>query len=199
MDKFEHIRIALQSRDDELLTKLLNQRCVQLRAIGMAKETKLDFGGIKYKRGQDLFKTAERIFLKLNLCSGGGKLEQWVWELNEVNLGIRFPTAVKARAAVSVDIQDADTDTIKLMLERLGACPGLLGLAWGPPFGAPGGPLWGPLGAPFGAPLGPLWGPLGAPFGAPWGPLWGPPGGPFWGGHGGPPGRLQFSQHHVSF
>ena len=118
MDKFEHIRIALQSRDDELLTKLLNQRCVQLRAIGMAKETKLDFGGIKYKRGQDLFKTAERIFLKLNLCSGGGELEQWVWELNEVNLGIRFPTAVKARAAVSVDIHDVDTDTIKLMLEQ---------------------------------------------------------------------------------
>ena len=52
MDKFEHIRIALQSRDNELLTKLLNQRCVQLRAIGMAKETKLDFGGIKSARSQ---------------------------------------------------------------------------------------------------------------------------------------------------
>ena len=40
-DKFALIRAALESRDDEQLTKQLNQRCLQLRAIGMAKETKL--------------------------------------------------------------------------------------------------------------------------------------------------------------
>ena len=118
-DKFAKIRAALESRDDEQLTRLLNQRCVQLRAIGMAKETKLDFDGMpKYKRGHDLFRYTDKIFLKLSLCSGGGELEQWVWELNELNLGIKFPVAVKARTHILTDLSEADSDTIKMILEQ---------------------------------------------------------------------------------
>ena len=41
-----------------------------------------------------------------------------MWELNEVNLDIRFPAAVKAHASVTVDLSDANTETIKLMLEQ---------------------------------------------------------------------------------
>jgi hypothetical protein len=49
--KLAAIKTALETRNGETLTRLLNQRCVQLRAIGMAKEGKLDFHGLpKYKR-----------------------------------------------------------------------------------------------------------------------------------------------------
>ena len=93
-DKFALIRAALESRDDEQLTKLLNQRCLQLRAIGMAKETKLDYSGLpKFKRGMDLFKWSDKLLMRTAICSGGGELEQWVWELNELHLGIKFPVA----------------------------------------------------------------------------------------------------------
>ena len=55
-NKFAAIKTALETRDDETLTRLLDQRCVQLRAIGMAKESKLSFDGLgKYKRGADIF------------------------------------------------------------------------------------------------------------------------------------------------
>ena len=60
MDKFEHIRIALQSCDDELLTKLLNQRCVQLRAIGMAKESLAQEISKAFKEGQQFAKELMR-------------------------------------------------------------------------------------------------------------------------------------------
>ena len=107
--KFDTIKAALEARDDENLTRLVNQRCVQLRAIGMAKESKLDLAGLaKFKRGGDIFKWSEKLFMKVSLCSGGGELEQWVWELNELNLGIKFPVAVKARAQVTTDLADAD-------------------------------------------------------------------------------------------
>ena len=36
--KFGAIKAALEAHDDEQLTRLLNQRCAQLRAIGMTKE-----------------------------------------------------------------------------------------------------------------------------------------------------------------
>ena len=34
-DKFDNIKAALEGRDDETLAHLVNQRCVQLRAIGI--------------------------------------------------------------------------------------------------------------------------------------------------------------------
>jgi hypothetical protein len=71
--KFDNIKAALEARDDETLTRLVNQRCVQLRAIGMAKESKLDLAGLaKFKRGGDIFKWSEKLFMKVSLCSGGG-------------------------------------------------------------------------------------------------------------------------------